>query len=168
MDSVERGNGGLFFLDAPGGTRKTFLINLLLAANRKQNEIAPATASSGIAATLLEGGKTAHSALKLPSNIAHSETPLCSITKNCGQRQVLKTCKVIVWDECSMAHKKAVEALDQTLQDIRVNNRPMGGAVTVLVGDFHQTLPVIYRSTLHFTSSSLIFYRIPSNAGYFC
>jgi hypothetical protein len=31
MDSVERRNGGLFFLDAPGGTGKTFLINLLLA-----------------------------------------------------------------------------------------------------------------------------------------
>jgi hypothetical protein len=30
----------LFFLDAPGGTGKTFLINLLLAENRKQHEIA--------------------------------------------------------------------------------------------------------------------------------
>jgi hypothetical protein len=34
MESVERGNGGLFFLDAPGGTGKTFLINLLLAEIR--------------------------------------------------------------------------------------------------------------------------------------
>jgi hypothetical protein len=31
MNSIEIGNGGLFFLDAPGGTGKTFLINLLLA-----------------------------------------------------------------------------------------------------------------------------------------
>jgi hypothetical protein len=56
MDLVERGNGGLFFLDVPGGTGTTFLINLLLAENRKQNEITLATALSGIAATLLEGG----------------------------------------------------------------------------------------------------------------
>jgi hypothetical protein len=31
MDSVERENGGLFFLDAPGGTGETSLINLFLA-----------------------------------------------------------------------------------------------------------------------------------------
>jgi hypothetical protein len=42
----------------------------LLAENRKQNEIALAIASSGIAATLLEGGKPAHSRLKLLLNIA--------------------------------------------------------------------------------------------------
>jgi hypothetical protein len=168
MDSVEKENGGLLFLDAPGGKGKTFLINLLLAENREQNEIDLVISSSGITATLLEGDKTAHSALKLPLNIAHSETPLCSISKNSGQGQVLKTYKVIVWDECSMAHTKALEALDRTLQDIKGNNRPMGGAVTVLASDFHQTLPVIHQSTLYFTSGSFIFYRIPSNAGYFC
>jgi hypothetical protein len=42
-------------------------------------------------------------------------------------------------DEYSMAHKKALEALDR--KDIRGNNRPMGGAVTVLAGDFRHTLP---------------------------
>jgi hypothetical protein len=132
MISVERGNGGFFFLDAPGGTEKTFLINLLLAEIRKQNEIALAIVSPGIAATLLEGGITAHSALNLPLNIAHSGTPLCNISNNSGKGQLLKTCKVIVWDECSMAHRKALETLDRTLQDIRGNNRPMGGALTVL------------------------------------
>jgi hypothetical protein len=50
-----------------------------------QNEIALAIASSGISATLLEGGKTAHSALNLPLNIAHSETPLCNISKKSGK-----------------------------------------------------------------------------------
>jgi hypothetical protein len=38
----------------------------LLAENRKQNEIALAIVLSGIAATLLERGKTAHSEPKLP------------------------------------------------------------------------------------------------------
>jgi hypothetical protein len=36
MNSIEIGNGGLFFRDAPGGTGKTFLINLLLAEIRMQ------------------------------------------------------------------------------------------------------------------------------------
>ena len=58
-----------YFLDAPGGTGKTFLINLLLAKVRFDKKNALAVASSGIAATHLEGGRTAHSTLKLPMEI---------------------------------------------------------------------------------------------------
>jgi PIF1 helicase. len=42
---------------------------------RSQNEIALALASSSIAATLLEGSRTAHSALKLLLNIQSNKTP---------------------------------------------------------------------------------------------
>lgn len=47
-----------------------------------------------------------------------------------------------------MAHKKAFEALDRTLQDLRKNRQPMGGALILLAGDFRQTLPGIPQSTL--------------------
>ncbi|XP_055910601.1 uncharacterized protein LOC129944965 [Eupeodes corollae] len=47
--------GGFFFLDAPGGTGKTSLIAPILARIRSQNHIALVIASSGIAATLLDG-----------------------------------------------------------------------------------------------------------------
>ena len=53
--------GGVFFLEGFGGTGKTFLINLILAKVYSDGGIALATASSGIAATLLDGGTTAHS-----------------------------------------------------------------------------------------------------------
>ena len=46
-----------------------------------------------------------------------------------------------------MAHKKGLEALDRTLRDFRSDQRPMGGALILLAGDFRQTLPVIPRST---------------------
>ena len=58
---IERGEGGIVFLDAPGSTGKTFLLSLILAKLRSENKIALATASSGIAATLLVGGRTLHS-----------------------------------------------------------------------------------------------------------
>lgn len=80
IDQVNRENGGILFLDAPGGTGKTFLLNLILASVRKQNEVVLAIASSGIAATLLDGGRTAHSTLKLPLNIATCEAPVCNIS----------------------------------------------------------------------------------------
>lgn len=147
MQRVDNGNGGIFFLDAPGGTGKIFLINLILASVRMQNRIALAVASSGIALTLLDGGRNADSALKLPLNLNQTETPTCNINKNSGMATVLKTCKIIIWDECTMAHKKSLEALDRTLQDFRRNTQPMGGALILLAGDFRQTLPVISRST---------------------
>ncbi|XP_069968843.1 uncharacterized protein [Bactrocera oleae] len=139
--------GGIYFLDAPGGTGKTFLISLILATIRSQNKIALALASSGIAATLLEGGLTAHSALKLPLNMQSNETPTCNVSKNSAMAKVLQQCKLIVWDECTMAHKKSLEALDRTLKDLRSNNNQFGGAMILLAGDFRQTLPVIPRST---------------------
>ncbi|KAG8239489.1 hypothetical protein J437_LFUL019012 [Ladona fulva] len=138
---------GNFFFDIPRGTRKTFLINLLLAEIRANKEIAVAVASSGIASTLLDGGGTAHSALQLPINLAQMETPVCNISKGSGKSKILKSCKILVWDECTMMHKKGLEALDRTMKDLRGNNRIMGGAVVVLPGDFRQTLPVIPRST---------------------
>jgi hypothetical protein len=144
---IDANQGGIVFLDAPGGTGKTFLINLLLAKVRKQKKIALAVASSGIAATLIEGGRTAHSTFKLPLNLAHGDSPVCDISKGSGQAKVLQFCSAIIWDECTMSHKRALEAVDRLLQDIRGNKLLMGGTVLVLAGDFRQTLPVIPRST---------------------
>lgn len=147
MKVVNDGTGGIFFLDAPGGTGKTFLISSILATIRSQNGIALALASSGIAATLLEGGRTAHSALKLPLNMQAIETPTCNISRNSAMAKVLQQSKLIVWDECTMAHKKSLEALDRTMQDLKNNQHPFGGTLILLAGDFRQTLPVIPRST---------------------
>ncbi|GFU70836.1 ATP-dependent DNA helicase [Trichonephila clavipes] len=69
INAIDNNSCGLYFLDAPGGTGKTFLISIILATIRLQNNIALAIASSSIAATLLDAGRTAHSALKLPLNM---------------------------------------------------------------------------------------------------
>ncbi|UYV65861.1 hypothetical protein LAZ67_3005737 [Cordylochernes scorpioides] len=137
----------IIFLDSPGGTGKTFILNLLLAMIRKEQNIAIAVASSGIAATLLAGGRTAHSVLKLPLTFAEGQTAVCNIRKNSDKASLLRSCKLLVWDECTMAHKIALEALDRTLQDIRDDPQPMGGLVVLLAGDFRQTLPVVTRGT---------------------
>ncbi|CAF4619086.1 unnamed protein product, partial [Rotaria magnacalcarata] len=115
---------------------------------RQQSKIAIAVASSGIATTLLHGGRTAHSTLKVPLNLTPCEAPLCNISKCTGEAKVLQECKLIVWDKCTMAHKQALEALDRTLQDLRGNGKLMGGAVLLLAGDFHQTLPIIQKGTM--------------------
>lgn len=58
---------------------------------------------------------------------------------------MLKECNVIIWHECTMSHKKSLEAVDELLRDLTGRNELMGGIVVVLAGDFRQTLPVIVR-----------------------
>ncbi|XP_055932759.1 uncharacterized protein LOC129962790 [Argiope bruennichi] len=147
MLAVSAGQGGFFFLDAPGGTGKTFVISLILDEIRSNNGIALAAASSGIAATLLDGGRTAHSVFKLPLNIHNNPDAVCNIKKQSSMATVLKRCKIIIWDECTMAHKHSLEALNRTLKDIKNSDKLFGGTLLVLSGDFRQTLPVIPRST---------------------
>ena len=134
--SIAAEQGGFFFLDAPGGTGKTFLISLILARIRSQNRIALAIASSGIAATLLDGGRTAHSALKLQLNIHTNPDAVCNIKKHSGMAKVLKKCKIIIWDECTMAHKHSLEDLNRLMKDLNNNTRLFGGTLLLLSGDF--------------------------------
>ncbi|GBL90190.1 hypothetical protein AVEN_130314-1 [Araneus ventricosus] len=57
LKQVQSGESGLYFLNAPGGTVKTFLLKLLFAQIRKDKKVAIAVASLGIAATLLDAGE---------------------------------------------------------------------------------------------------------------
>ena len=111
--------GGIYFTDAPGGTGKTFTSKFLLAETRRKGLTALAVASSGIAATLLPGGRTAHSTFKLPLDLAKEDKPICNIKRGTDVANIMKEVKLIVWDEATMSHKKAFEAVNRMLQDIR-------------------------------------------------
>ncbi|GBM32002.1 hypothetical protein AVEN_222330-1 [Araneus ventricosus] len=63
-----------FFLDGPAGTGKTFVYSTLLHAVRGKGDQAIAVASTGIAATLLSGGRTAHSIFKIPLTLNATST----------------------------------------------------------------------------------------------
>lgn len=69
-------NGEFYFLDAPGGTGKTFLISLILARFRSQNHIVLEMLRQLFRH---DGGRTPHSALKLPLNIHIKPTTQCII-----------------------------------------------------------------------------------------
>ncbi|GBP75771.1 hypothetical protein EVAR_60084_1 [Eumeta japonica] len=60
---------------------------------------------------------------------------------------MLQQCKLLLWDECTMAHKRAIEALDRTIKDIKGTRHITGGMVVLLAGNFRQTLPVINKGT---------------------
>ncbi|OMO79395.1 hypothetical protein CCACVL1_13702 [Corchorus capsularis] len=137
---VNQGKGGFFFIDGPGGTGKTFLYRTILATIRNEGLIVLATATSGIAATLLPGGRTTHSRFKLP--LTPEASSVCFIDKQSDLAELIKRAAVIIWDEASMAHRRAFETLDRSLKDIMGNDTPFGGKAIVFGGDFRQTLPV--------------------------
>jgi PIF1-like helicase/Helicase len=113
----------------------------------EDHKVALCVASSGIASLLLDGGRTAHSRFKIP--IPVFENSGCNISKNSTLSQVLQQTGIIIWDEVPMQYRFAVEALDRTLQDVLENKKPFGGITVLFGGDFHQTLPVVPRSSRH-------------------
>ncbi|KAL6580606.1 hypothetical protein OROMI_008630 [Orobanche minor] len=102
--AINTGVGGAFFIDGPGGTGKTFLYRALLASVRSRKQIALAVASSGVAASLLPGGRTAHSRFNFPLEI--DEIMSCEISKQSTRAKLIVSAKLILWDEASVAHRK--------------------------------------------------------------
>ncbi|XP_052627245.1 uncharacterized protein LOC128133750 [Lactuca sativa] len=147
MTVVKENKGGVFFVYGYGGTGKTFLWKTLSASLRSKGDIVLNVASSGIASLLLTGGRTAHSRFIIPLNL--TEDSFCSFGKDSDVAELLKKTSLIIWDEASMIHKHAFEALDRSMKDIftcdlRTNSKlPFGGKTIVFGGDFRQILPVI-------------------------
>jgi hypothetical protein len=56
---------------------------------------------------------------------------------------LIRQTKFILWDEVPMTNKLAFEAVDRTLHDLTDRNKPFGGIVFVMSGDFRQVLLVI-------------------------
>jgi hypothetical protein len=65
--------------------------------------------------------------------------------KGTDEACVLQKAELIFWDECTMSHRHALEAMDHTLKDIRGNQSDLGGVTLLLSGDFRQTLSIIPR-----------------------
>jgi len=60
---------------------------------------------------------------------------------------LIRQTKLILWDEAPMTNKLAFEAMDRTLHDLTDKNKPFGGIIFVMSGDFRQVLPVIPRGS---------------------
>lgn len=147
MDSIEHSKGKLFFLYGPGGTGKTYVYKTIISKLRSMRRIVLPVATSGIAATLLPGGRTAHSRFKIPIDL--HEHSMCDIKPRTMLAELIEQTSLIIWDEAPMAHRHTFEALDRTLRDIKSIKDPaaihkeFGGITVLLGGDFRQILPVI-------------------------
>ncbi|KAL8049007.1 hypothetical protein ABFX02_07G104800 [Erythranthe guttata] len=138
---LDIGGHGVFFIDGPGGTGKTFLYRSLLAYVRSKGGIALAVASSGVAAALLPGGRTAHSRFKLPFDV--DDVDIGKVSKQSSLARMIREAKLIIWDEAPMANRHSVEAFELLLSDLCDSSLPFGGKIVLFGGDFRQTLPIV-------------------------
>ena len=153
MEAVVEDSGGIFFVYGYGGTGKTYLYKTLSARLRSEGQIVLNVASSGIAALLLEGGRTAHSRFAIPINVV--DDSMCHIPGDSDLAELIRMCSLIIWDEAPMTHRHCYEAFDRTLRDIcrptpyEPSDQVFGGKVVLFGGDFRQILPVITNGTRH-------------------
>lgn len=139
MHSVDNSSRLIIGLDAPCGTGKTFLLSTLLAAVRSNRKVALGTATRALQQTCCPMGRhcIVGARFHLPSKMtqhaaSHNGTELqCSFA----------SANWVVIDEVTMANRRVYEAVDHTFRDIREDDRPFGGIMMVLAGDWRQILP---------------------------
>ena len=137
---VNRSGFNVFGVLCSAGTGKTLFANFVACSLRSQGKVVVCVAASALAASLLEGGHTAHHTLHIP--IPANDATYCSFTA--VERHLMKNADLIIWDEASMIHQDVADTVNRSLQDImQLPDCPFGGKAVIFMGDFKQLLPVV-------------------------
>ena len=138
---IEEDKGGCISTDAPGGTGKTFLAEVILSYVRKSGNVAVACAMSGIAAILLSLGTTCHKRFGVP--VPCTEDSSSKHKLNSNESTLIKMAKVMIIDKVSMMGYKILDLIDRYLKVLMNNNIQFGGKLILLMHNFRQILPVV-------------------------
>ncbi len=129
------------FLTGPAGSGKTFLLNEYISFLKKKDIDVAITASTGIAATHLNG-RTIHSWCGMGINKSLSDKQIKKLKSKKHLALRVKNTKVLIIDEISMINAKQLDLVNNICQAFRQDIRPFGGIQTVLCGDFFQLPPI--------------------------
>ena len=134
-------SGRNVFLTGSAGTGKTYVLNKYIQYLRERRIPVSVTASTGIAATHLEG-TTIHAWSGIGIKDALSQRQLNDLkTKKYLQKHMEKT-KVLIIDEISMLHARQLNLVNQVTRFFKENEEAFGGLQLVLCGDFFQLPPI--------------------------
>jgi ATP-dependent exoDNAse (exonuclease V) alpha subunit len=132
------------FLTGPAGTGKTYCMMLLIKFLDEMEIFYGKTATTGVAAINISG-ITIHSWSGMGLADENGMALLEKASSNRKASNRIKSSKVLIIDEISMAKADLVEKLDIVCQFIRNNGKPFGGIQVIFVGDFLQLPPVFER-----------------------
>jgi ATP-dependent exoDNAse (exonuclease V) alpha subunit len=131
--------GESVLLTGPAGSGKTYVLNEFITAARKQGKIVAVTATTGLAATHLNGS-TIHSFFGIG---IHDDLPkdfFDHLLKS--RRDTIEKTDVLIIDEVSMLHDYRLDMVDTVARVVRDKDLPFGGIQVILCGDFFQLPPV--------------------------
>ncbi|MFA5994118.1 MAG: PIF1 family DEAD/DEAH box helicase [Parcubacteria group bacterium] len=129
------------FLTGPAGSGKTYLLNQYIAYLKEKGIGVAVTASTGIAATHMNG-QTIHSWSGMGISDTLDEEDLTKLSKKHYHRQKFKRAKVLIIDEISMLHAHQLDLVDSICKKFKDPFQPFGGLQVILCGDFFQLPPV--------------------------
>jgi ATP-dependent DNA helicase PIF1 len=126
------------YLTGAAGSGKTYILNQYIKYLRENNIVVGVTASTGIAATHMNG-MTIHSwaGLGISDNIDIDRI----LTKSTLKKRMAAT-RVLIIDEVSMLDGHVLDAVDAITRAFKDKTKPFGGLQVVLSGDLFQLPPV--------------------------
>lgn len=138
LDTLKLGHN--VFLTGPAGSGKTYVLKqYLLYLQQKQVRVA-VTASTGIAATHMNG-VTIHSWSGMGVSDTMSDQELQHLLTKSYLKKIAKT-KVLIIDEISMLHARQLDLVNEICQMFKQSREAFGGMQVILSGDFFQLPPI--------------------------
>jgi ATP-dependent DNA helicase PIF1 len=142
IEAVLRGES--VFITGPGGTGKSYILDILYSDFKRVNRTIAVTAMTGCAALLIGAhAKTLHSWAGIGLGREPLSHIVSAIHKNGRKKNNWKKTDCLVIDEVSMMTPALLSLLDDVGKAVRkCYNKPFGGLQVVFVGDFYQLPPV--------------------------
>lgn len=129
------------YLTGSAGSGKTFLLNAYIDFLKNKGVEVGITASTGIAATHLNG-VTIHSWAGLGIKEALTNKDFAALSKKKHLARRFEKTHILIIDEISMLHSFRLDLVDRVCKMFKKNLRPFGGMQVVLCGDFFQLPPI--------------------------
>lgn len=146
--------GANVFLTGAAGSGKTYLLNKYISYLQQNNISVGITASTGIAATHMNG-RTIHSWCGMGTKETITEEEIKDLLWKKYLRETILSARVLIIDEVSMLHAHQLDLVNQICKAFRSNPLPFGGLQVILCGDFFQLPPVSKNGTpSHFVFES--------------
>lgn len=134
-------SGKNVFLTGSAGTGKTYVLNQYISYLKERKVPVAITASTGIAATHMNG-MTIHSwaGFGIKNRLTRGNLAVMKTKKYLKKH--LEEAKILIIDEISMLHKDQLKMVDEVLRFFKGNNEVFGGIQVVFSGDFFQLPPI--------------------------
>ncbi|MFH1048081.1 MAG: PIF1 family DEAD/DEAH box helicase [Patescibacteria group bacterium] len=129
------------FLTGQAGSGKTFLLNRYIEYLKQRNIPVAITASTGIAATHMNG-MTIHSWSGIGINNSMTANEIRALTRKSRIYERFQKTKILIIDEISMLHSYRLSLVESVARIMRGTFESFGGMQVILSGDFFQLPPV--------------------------